>query len=485
MHADAMPVIEWTHCISDIDRACMALSLMHPTDRQFQLGLAPPMVYNRADIPPFLETHLMRTPLVSLALLAVLCSALTAAEPALDSAAIAEGKQLFVREWEAGKPASPGGDGLGPMFNARSCAACHKLGGIGGAGPNEDSNVRLLTVVPSSPHPSELADHKDALSKVHPSFVLGGKRLQTAFILHRFGTDRAYASFEKKCLEVYATGAPEDWAIRVSQRNTPPVFGAGLIDAITPEMLREQVLTQQKDGRVTGRVGPGPKGPSGPVLGHFGWRGQTMSLKEFVLGACANELGLEVPGHHQAADPLHPDAKASGLDMSQEQAEQLIAFVAALPAPRREVPADPEKAKAAERGYAAFNGLGCADCHVQDVGAAQGIYSDLLLHDMGPGLADAVSAVSAKQYLLRREGEIDTYINAGSALKVLQQEWRTPPLWGARDSGPYLHDGRAKSLKEAILAHAGESILSAEKFAAFPANEQEDVLGFLNTLVAP
>ena len=104
---------------------------------------------------------------------------------------------------------------------------------------------------------------------------------------------------------------------------------------------------------------------------------------------------------------------------------------------------------------------------------------------MGPGLADAVSAVSAKQHLLRREGEIDTYINAGSALKVLQQEWRTPPLWGVGDSGPYLHDGRAKTLKEAILAHAGESIISVEKFAAFPESEQDDLIAFLNTLVAP
>lgn len=427
----------------------------------------------------------MRISLASLALLAAGLGSLAAADATPDGKFIEEGKKLFIREWEAGKPASPGGDGLGPMFNARSCAACHKLGGIGGAGPNEDSNVRLMTVVPVDPHPSELANHKDKLGKFHPSFVPGGKRLQTAFILHRFGTDGTYASFEKQCLEGCAAGSPPDWAIRISQRNTPPVFGAGLIDAITPEMLRELVATQQKDGRVTGRVAPGPKGPSGPVLGHFGWRGQTMSLKEFVLGACANELGLEVPGHHQAPDPLHPEAKSSGLDMSEEQAEQLIAFVAALPAPRREIPADPDKAKAAGRGLASFNSLGCADCHVQDVGPAKGIFSDLLLHDLGPGLADAVSAVSAKQHLLRREGEIDTYINAGSALKVLQQEWRTPPLWGVRDSGPYLHDGRAKDLKEAILAHAGESILTIERFAALPASEQDDVIAFLNTLAAP
>lgn len=427
----------------------------------------------------------MRTSLLSLALVVAAAAPLAAAEPVTDSAAIAEGKKLFLREWEAGKPANPGGDGLGPMFNARSCAACHKLGGVGGAGPNEDSNVRLLTVVPVEPHPSELDGHKAALSKVHPSFVPGGKRLQTAFILHRFGVDDAYASFEKKVMEGHAAGSPEDWAIRVSQRNTPPVFGAGLIDAVTADMLRELAATQQKEGRVTGRVAPGPRGPSGPVLGHFGWRGQTMSLKEFVLGACANELGLEVPGHHQAANPLNPDAKASGLDMSEEQANQLIAYVAALPAPRQEIPKDAQQAKAVERGFTRFKTIGCADCHVQDVGPAKGIYSDLLLHDLGPGLADAVSAVSAKQHLLRREGEIDTYINAGSALKVLQQEWRTTPLWGVRDSGPYLHDGRAKTLKEAILAHAGESILSIEKFAAMPAQEQEELISFLNTLVAP
>src|SRR3954471_9534879 len=137
----------------------------------------------------------MRVFLLSILLLSAV--QLSAGETAPASSAIAEGKKLFLREWEAGKPASPGGDGLGPMFNARSCAACHKLGGVGGAGPNEDSNVRLLTVVPLGLHPSELADHKEALLKVHPAFVPGGKRLQTAFILHRFGTSDGYAPFEK------------------------------------------------------------------------------------------------------------------------------------------------------------------------------------------------------------------------------------------------------------------------------------------------
>ena len=422
----------------------------------------------------------------SLLILAPVCGSLGAAEPAnADDATVKEGKKLFEREWEAGKPASPGGDGLGPMFNARSCAGCHKLGGLGGAGPNEDSNVRLLTVVPQGLHPSDLSDHKATLLKVHPAFAPAGKRLQTAFILHRFGTNDGYASFEKKVMESHAAASPEDWKIRLSQRNTPPLFGAGLMDAITPEMLRDLARTQAQEGHVSGRVPPGPKGPNGAVLGHFGWRGQTMSLKEFVLGACANELGLEVPGHHQAADPLNSEVKSSGLDMNEEQANQLIAFVASLPAPRREVPQDPEKAKAAERGYTVFKTLGCANCHVEDVGPAKGIFSDLLLHDMGPGLADAVSAVSAKQFLLRSEGEIDTYINAGPALKILQQEWRTPPLWGVRDSGPYLHDGRAKTLQEAILAHAGESILSTEKFSALPAEDQDALIAFLNTLVAP
>lgn len=426
----------------------------------------------------------MRITLASLLLTTFAAASASAADSA-DSSAVSEGKKLFIREWEAGKPANPGGDGLGPMFNARSCAACHKLGGIGGAGPNEDSNVRLLTVVPVDPHPSDLADHKEKLSKVHPSFVPGGKRLQTAFILHRFGTGESYASFEKQVMEGHAAGSPDDWAIRVSQRNTPPVFGAGLIDAVTPDMLRDLAKKQQAEGNVSGRVAPGPKGPGGPTLGHFGWRGQTMSLREFVLGACANELGLEVPGHHQAVDPLHPESKASGLDMSQEQADQLIAYVAALPAPRREIPTDPDKAKSAERGAATFAAVGCANCHVQDLGPAKEIYGDLLLHDMGPGLADAVSAVSAKQHFLRKEGEIDTYINAGPALKILQQEWRTPPLWGVRDSGPYLHDGRAKTLKEATLAHAGEATLTLEKFSALSAAEQDNLIAFLNTLVAP
>jgi CxxC motif-containing protein (DUF1111 family) len=127
-------------------------------------------------------------------------------------------------------------------------------------------------------------------------------------------------------------------------------------------------------------------------VGRFGWRGQIEHLHDFNLGACSNELGLEVPTKAQPTDPLRPEYKASGLDLTSSQCLSLTAFVASLPAPQVVKPDDPGKLKAVEHGYKVFHAVGCAVCHVETVASAHGVYSDLLLHDLGPALADPVAA---------------------------------------------------------------------------------------------
>jgi CxxC motif-containing protein (DUF1111 family) len=111
--------------------------------------------------------------------------------------------------------------------------------------------------------------------------------------------------------------------------------------------------------------------------------------------------------------------------------------------------------------------LGCAECHLPDLAGVQGLYSDLLLHDMGVGLHGTAGG---------------GYSSPGDATVG---EWRTPPLWGVADSAPYLHDGRAPTLRDAILLHGGSAADSAKQFGGLSPSEQDQLLAFLGTLRAP
>ena len=207
-------------------------------------------------------------------------------------------------------------------------------------------------------------------------------------------------------------------------------------------------------------------------LGRFGWKAETPDLREFVLSACANELGLEVPGHHQAASPLDPDATAKGLDLTQQDCDALVAYVRDLLAPTDRAGNTSRESTAISEGRAMFDSAGCATCHRPVLGKVDGIFSDLLVHNMGQELSD-----SGSYY-----GETDP---DSSAPGVKQQEWRTPPLWGFRDSGPYLHDGRAKTLEEAVALHGGQAKQSAKRFFRFVPDERLKVQAFLRSLPPP
>ncbi len=426
---------------------------------------------------------------------------------------IAAGQKLFLREWKADNQRSFGGDGLGPLYNAASCAQCHQLGGIGGAGAN-DHNVDLITV--KAPR-NVVAVGKDLTRRVatfHPA--LASRQLSATTVLHRFSTDPNYEAWRRRFLDprqppqfplarvvAIATAANkhplkatnpvqrlDEMAYQHSQRNTPALFGAGMIDRLENSVFEDMQQRQaaQKRG-VSGRV---PRATNGGV-GRFGWRGQTENLHEFVLGACAVELGLEAPGHLQPMDPLHVGfdengravSPTQGLDISDEECKSLTRFVGRLPAPRRSDPIDDLEAEGVARGERRFEKIGCADCHVRQVAGITGIYSDLLLHDMGEGLEDPVPANPATGSLSSRSyyGGVDSLLVKSSPEE--RREWRTPPLWGVRDSAPYLHDGRAQTFYEAIAWHGGEAAKSARAFRELEKDEREEVLAFLNRLMAP
>ena len=271
-----------------------------------------------------------------------------------------------------------------------------------------------------------------------------------------------------------------------SQRNATALFGAGLIDSVKKETLEAIAAEQAKDGEVSGRVST----LADNKIGRFGWKGQTASLSDFVMTACAVEVGLNVPNHPQSGLPQSPEYRAKGLDLNQKQCDALINYVASLPAPaQRDLPSDVDK-KYVHDGKLLFAKIGCAKCHVENVGDITGIFSDLLLHDMGDELGDSGTSYGIFIPDSTPNGDLLTNSTASDAtdkvvIGATRKEWRTPALWGVRDSAPYLHDGRADDLIQAIALHGGESQTSSNAFFTLTDAEQFQVVTFLKSLVAP
>ena len=385
-------------------------------------------------------------------------------------AAVAGGK-LFHHVWTEGDVLASS-DGLGPVFNARSCVECHLQGGPGGGGPI-DKNV-MVYGLPTQPSTAILPaagvvhrhatkpEYQETLHNVNPALP-GSPVMELSTILSGGGTQVG--------------------GVVISQRNTPALFGDGLIDAVLDDAIisheREHSLPASlvglngaKDGRVRGRVARLVDGR----VGKFGWKGEFATLTDFVKAACANELGLSNPGRPQPSPLGRPGLVAQGVDLTDAQCELMTDFLRDLPKPIEARPTDSATRARFDLGRAKFVAIGCADCHTPKLGSVDGLYSDLLLHDMGVNLESSPGAygqppVPAPQFAA------DSRPNSA--------EWRTPPLWGVADSGPYLHDGRAATLEAAIELHGGESVGVAAAFKDLPGDEREAILVFLGGLRAP
>lgn len=438
------------------------------------------------------------------------CWAETGKSPA--SAKI-DGRELFLREWVPGDSRAGEGDGLGPVFNDSSCAACHNQGGVGGAGPAE-KNVDIITASRGafgSRHPDEATitkrilrlisegrthgekgsenlefeahqvssqesdESREALGKIHPGFLT-----QESVVLHHFAVDPGY----------------QEWRARFFirqrfQRNPIALFGAGLIDSVPESALLE--AAERKHDRfpeVSGRVSR----LEGGRVGRFGWKAQESTLDGFVRTACAVELGLHVPGRPQSGLPSKPDRRAPGYDLREEEVTALISYLAELPRPVERRPSSGPELMLVEEGEAHFRDIGCAACHAPTLGEVKGLYSDLLLHDMGSEMADQGSygdfspdlagAAKAGGSLPPLETDGVTVVRSRGKRNG-RSEWRTPPLWGVRDSAPYLHDGRARNLETAIALHGGEGKPSARRYFKLPSERRLALQTFLKSLSAP
>ena len=359
---------------------------------------------------------------------------------ASEQAAFAAGDAQFEKRFSIDQ-------GLGPIFNNAACAACHSGDGRG----------RLDNILTRISQGGDLVPH------------LGGPQLQ----------DRAIPGAEPEAL-------PE--GVEVSRRLPPPVFGVGLIEAIPEDSILARADPNDADGDgISGRPNwvtaadfvPAhePGGGSGPRLGRFSRKAQVSSLMEQTVNAYAEDIGITtdfrpVENHNPlASQPTEAADRVPDPEVPAAEVRMVVNYMRLL-AP----PAPGPMTASRRRGQELFTTTRCASCHVpvQRTGLSAVraldhrdavLYSDLLLHDMGDALAD-----------YRADGSADG------------REWRTPPLWGLRVMRDFLrgqafllHDGRARSVDEAIRLHGGEAQAARDAFEALPPADRAALLDFVES----
>jgi CxxC motif-containing protein (DUF1111 family) len=387
--------------------------------------------------------------------------------PRASDAVRREGLELFGHEWEPHDPLAKG-DGLGPVFNARSCVECHFQGGVGGGGDNKH-NVTAFEAMPTQDRPE----------------VKGG-------LIHRFAVANLFLE-DRKALEKFFPIVPgglrleggcqiitRDFdPIQTQAVNTTALFGLGWIDRISGKTIRHNNLVvgaaavgKELVGELGGVIPGRPRVLPDGRVGKFGWKAQFATLEEFVAAACANEIGLGNPRMEQARPMVGVAYPSVDRDLTDAQFRNLVAFVDTLPRPIEALPDDPEARLRSDRGKAVFRQVGCAVCHTPDVGGVEGVYSDFLLHRLDDRKEGRGGYAERPPVPLPEE-------------HPLPEEWKTPPLWGVADSAPYFHDGGAPTLEAAILRHHGDAEAVTAAYKDLPANDRRAVIDFLKTLRAP
>jgi CxxC motif-containing protein (DUF1111 family) len=354
---------------------------------------------------------------------------------AADSARFAAGRVLFHREFTAG-------EGLGPIFNQKRCSSCHDLPALGGYGAEPV-------------HKATRWD--DTAAQCDLMMDAGGDVIQSQV------TDSLRAA------GVLPETVPEG-ATAVASIKPPSLLGAGLIDAIPADaiLLRADSADADGDG-ISGRAGHTSDGR----FGRFGRRGEFASLHDFVAGALRLEMGMTTAEHpveeRRNGEPLPAGwDPAPDPELGPDTLALLVDFVRflAVPSMQSGSTALDDSLRAGRR---AFDRAGCDACHTPAMTTGPSpepaldrktvpLWSDLLLHDLGPALASICG------------------LGAGPS------EFRTAPLMGLRLRQPYLHDGRAASIEEAIEAHGGEAEASRARYDRLDDRARAALLRFLRAI---
>jgi CxxC motif-containing protein (DUF1111 family) len=398
------------------------------------------------------------------------------------------GDSFFTKNWVTAPSSTEARDGLGPTFNAQACSSCHVLDGRGAPPDPEGSDARLGLLLRLSV-PGETATGGPAEDPAY------GGQLDDRAILDVPAEGRVNVTVET-ISGTYADGTPYELTkptytvvdpafgplgddTMISPRLAPQVVGMGLLEAVPDELLLDAADPDDTDGDgVSGRPNRVWDARSGErVVGRFGWKANVATVEQQVAGAFHGDIGITSVLHPDENCPdAQPACAASATGGSPELTDDRLAAVTfygrtlAVPAMRD---VDDETVAA---GANVFADLGCTACHTptlttgdSDIAALsdQTIhpYTDLLLHDMGSGLAD---------------GRPD--------FEATGSEWRTPPLWAlgivdeVNGQRFLLHDGRARTFEEAILWHGGEGARAAEAFRTASAEDRAKLLAFLEAL---
>jgi CxxC motif-containing protein (DUF1111 family) len=382
--------------------------------------------------------------------------------PGLDAARrerFEQGRRLFAQHWVVA-PSAFGQWGRGPLSNAESCADCHPGNGRGRPPESADEPLRAAIVRLSGGPSLDYGDqlqHQGVLGKVpgegeayvewaeRSMAYADGRTVQLRRPRLRFGS-----------LTLGGIDAHNGASLRVP----PPLIGLGLLDAV-PVAVLEEIARQQRALGVDGRVHR-----VGGAAGRFGHKATRSSLRHQIAAALHADIGVTsalFPAEGCTARQRECLAFPVGStpEISDGQLDELDGYLRAAAAPVRRNVDDAGVA----RGERIFAQIRCAACHVAQLALGVHPYSDLLLHDLGPALADAVG-----------EGE------------ATGGEWRTAPLWGiglsriVNGNALLLHDGRARSIEEAILWHGGEGHSAREAFRALPAADRGALIAFVESL---
>ncbi|MGH6786914.1 MAG: di-heme oxidoredictase family protein [Novosphingobium sp.] len=365
-----------------------------------------------------------------------------------------DGRELFGKRWTEG-------EGLGPLFDGKSCLICHPRGGGGRPLKGADATAENASTIVR--FQDDLGSYGKQLQRRAVAGQVAEGMVSVAYAETEFTfPDGEIVRLRKpryRLTHGERGAAPDRFSVLIA----PKLAGVGLIEAIPEATIRAGADPADRDGDgISGRIAVTADGK----LGRFGWRAEAVSIPDQIARALAFDMGLSSDLHPYPDGDCAPDCgAASKIEVSGAQLGALVAFTRLL-AP----PPPGERGMQTNRGARLFAAIGCAACHrpsFEIVAAAAPYpapptlwaYSDLLLHDMGPGLGDSVS-----------------------------DEWRTAPLWGAarrravQGDEFYLHDGRARRLVEAVLWHGGEAARARAGFVALSPSERRALLAFVKSL---
>ncbi len=412
------------------------------------------------------------------------------------------GDGIFRKLWVSSPSSTRSSDGLGPLFNARSCQSCHLKDGRGAPPVGDEEAVSMflrLSIPPQDAADREVLATRRASVIPEPTY---GAQLQNFSVQGVAAEGRMQIDYEEVPVEL-ADGeivrlrkptyrvtdlnyGPMHPQTMLSPRVASPMIGMGLLEAIPDGAILALADPDDVDGDgISGRPNFVWSDETQRVeLGRFGWKAGKAGVADQSAHAFAGDIGISTRlapnawGECTAAQAAcrgapHGRDVDEGVEATREMLDLVVFYSRNLAVPARRDPGAPQVLA----GKKVFYDAGCASCHVpkfvtrrDSVEPEQSFqliwpYSDLLLHDMGEGLADH-----------RPEGEADG------------REWRTAPLWGigltevVSGHTQFLHDGRARNLLEAILWHGGEAQAARDRVVALSTTEREALLAFLDSL---